>query len=100
VRRRSSTDRRVVELEITARGRKAVEGLLPAVVLELNTILAPLTLAEFTQLKGALRKLFEGLPGPAPCAAPAAPSARVRSKRTRRTPPTSSARAVQRRSRP
>lgn len=60
-RRRSSTDRRVVQLDLTPQGRRTVEQLLPTVVAELNEALAPLTRAEFAQFERTLRKMDQHL---------------------------------------
>lgn len=69
-RRRSSTDRRVVQLGLTPQGRRTVEDLLPTVVTELNAALAPLTRAEFAQFERTLRKMDQHL-------SPAVPAARA-----------------------
>ena len=53
-RRRSSRDRRVVELELTPAGKAIAEELLPLVVDQTNAALAPLSTAEFVQLRGYL----------------------------------------------
>jgi len=60
-RRRSVRDRRVVELELTDAGERAIEALLPTVVAALNAALAPLSRAEFEQFRGALVKIFDHL---------------------------------------
>lgn len=58
-RRRSSRDRRVVELDLTAQGRKVIDTLLPVVVAELNGALAPLSRSEFVQFRGMLMRLLD-----------------------------------------
>jgi DNA-binding MarR family transcriptional regulator len=76
-RRRSSTDRRVVELDLTPKGRRTVEELLPTVVEELNAALAPLTRAEFTQFERTLKKVERHLrPAAVPARGPEAPAVR------------------------
>jgi len=78
VRRRSSTDRRVVELDLTAQGRKVIAELLPTVVREINAALAPLSRAEFDQFRRLLLKVVKHLQPPIPAPTPAArkPAAR------------------------
>jgi DNA-binding MarR family transcriptional regulator len=58
-RRRSSQDRRVVELRLTAAGKAIAEELLPLVVDQTNAALAPLSKPEFEQLHGYLVRLLE-----------------------------------------
>ncbi len=65
-RRRSSRDRRVVELELTPAGRKLIRGLLPGVVAELNRALAPLNDAETAQFHDMLQRLLEHQQTPEP----------------------------------
>jgi DNA-binding MarR family transcriptional regulator len=60
-RRRSTSDRRVVELGLTALGRRTIEQLLPVMVNEMNTALAPFTRAEFEQMRTLLRRLVDHL---------------------------------------
>lgn len=79
-RRRSSTDRRVVVLELTPAGRRAIDLLLPTVVETLNAVLAPLTAREFDQFRATLVKVLDhvvdrrALPAASP--APASPMRR------------------------
>lgn len=56
-RRRSAQDRRVVELHLTAQGRKTIESLIPVVVERLNTALEGFTTAEVSELTRLLVKL-------------------------------------------
>lgn len=58
-RRRSSRDRRVVELKLTAAGKAIAEELLPLVVDQTNAALAPLSKPEFEQLHGYLVRLLD-----------------------------------------
>ena len=57
VRGRRDRDRRKVELQLTAAGRKAVEGLIPLVVDKLNLALAEFSSAEMHELQRLLIKL-------------------------------------------
>jgi DNA-binding MarR family transcriptional regulator len=57
-RRRSSQDRRVVELRLTPAGKAIAEELLPLVVDQTNAALAPLSKSEFLQLHGYLARLL------------------------------------------
>ncbi len=57
-RRRSSQDRRVVELKLTPAGKAIAEELLPLVVDQTNAALAPLSKSEFVQLHGFLARLL------------------------------------------
>jgi len=59
VRRRSVRDRRVVELELTAAGRRKAEDLLPIVVDQMNAALAPLDRDEFEQFRSCLVRLID-----------------------------------------
>ena len=58
-RRRSSQDRRVVELRLTPAGKAIAEELLPLVVEQTNVALAPLSKAEFAQLHDYLVRMLE-----------------------------------------
>lgn len=58
-RRRSSQDRRVVELKLTPAGKAIAAELLPLVVDQTNAALAPLSKAEFAQLHGYLLRLLD-----------------------------------------
>ncbi len=57
-RRRSSQDRRIVELELTPAGKAIAEELLPLVVEQTNVALAPLSKSEFAQLHDYLVRLL------------------------------------------
>jgi DNA-binding MarR family transcriptional regulator len=65
-RKRSTRDRRVVELALTAKGRRTIEELLPVIVAEMNTALAPFTRAEFEQLRALMERLVDHLQRLAP----------------------------------
>jgi DNA-binding MarR family transcriptional regulator len=88
-RRRSSRDRRVVELELTPAGHKIIATLLPTVVAEMNAALEPLDRTEFEQFRSVLVRVLdhlqEGRPALAapPRAARATPKAPARA--TKRT---------------
>ena len=56
-RERSSTDRRIVQLSLTAAGRRHVTELMPLVVDTLNAALQDFTKTEFAQLVRLLNKL-------------------------------------------
>ena len=58
-RNRSSKDRRVVELRLTAAGRAIIDQLLPLVVDHTNAALAPLSKSEFVQLRSYLVRLLD-----------------------------------------
>jgi DNA-binding MarR family transcriptional regulator len=58
-RRRSSRDRRVVELTLTPAGKTIAEQLLPLVVDQTNAALAPLSRSEFVQLHDYLVRLLD-----------------------------------------
>jgi DNA-binding MarR family transcriptional regulator len=60
-RQRSTTDRRVVQLQLTPAGRRKMTELLPLVVDRLNTALADFSKAEFDQLMRLLNKLIATL---------------------------------------
>ena len=72
-RRRSSRDRRVVELELTRATERLIEDCLPPVVTEMNYALAPLDRGEFEQLRGLLNRVLEHLQQPAPSLPPEQP---------------------------
>ena len=74
-RERSENDRRVVLLQLTADGRRAVQTMLPVVVERLNYALQDLSAAEVATLAKLLRRLTSRLDGSA--AAGAAPTRRV-----------------------
>jgi DNA-binding MarR family transcriptional regulator len=84
-RRRSVQDRRLVELELTAAGRRTVEALLPVVVEQTNAALAPLDRREFVQFRDFLVRILEhsepaqGELPPRPVRAPRTRTARGRS---------------------
>lgn len=84
-RHRSTTDRRVVELELTARGHRTIEELLPVLAGQLNEALAPFTRAEFEQMRDLMERLVDHLQQ-----LPAPSSAATLEKRTgtaKRAPP-------------
>jgi DNA-binding MarR family transcriptional regulator len=56
-RQRGDRDRRKVELQLTAAGRKAIDRVLPAVVEALNLALSVFTAAEVQELTRLLTKL-------------------------------------------
>jgi DNA-binding MarR family transcriptional regulator len=94
-RRRSTRDRRVVELRLTRAGRRIVEELVPLVVDETNAALAPLSHAEFLQLRDYLQRLLAHAQRTATDARPAGaegtvpragPRPRARPRRTRIRP--------------
>ncbi len=60
-RRRSLTDRRVVELALTPKGNRTVEELLPVVVGEMNAALAPFSRTEFEQIRSLMQRLVDHL---------------------------------------
>jgi len=60
-RHRSATDRRVVELKLTAAGVRKVEQLKPLAVDKLNVPLAEFSKAEFAELIRLMHKLIDGL---------------------------------------
>ncbi|MBV6416586.1 MAG: hypothetical protein CMLOHMNK_01194 [Steroidobacteraceae bacterium] len=60
-RRRSTADRRVVELQLTAAGRRKTTELMPLVTAVHNAALADFSAAEFKRLKQQLRKLIANL---------------------------------------
>lgn len=83
-RRRSATDRRVVELELTADGRRMIDALLPLVVAEMNVLLEPLERQEFELFRGMLRRVLEHLQqAPAAIPPPPPPPARRTPRATR-----------------
>ncbi|MCC7258885.1 MAG: MarR family transcriptional regulator [Gammaproteobacteria bacterium] len=60
-RRRSTADRRVVELQLTAAGRRKAAGLMPLVIEVHNTALEGLGKAEFAQFMRLLKKIVANL---------------------------------------
>jgi DNA-binding MarR family transcriptional regulator len=60
-RRRSTSDRRVVDLTLTAEGGRTIEELLPVVVGQMNEALAPFTRVEFEQLRSLMERLVDHL---------------------------------------
>jgi DNA-binding MarR family transcriptional regulator len=87
-RRRSSRDRRVVELKLTPAAERLIEDCLPPVVAEMNYALAPLDRGEFEQLRGLLNRVLEHLqqaatPPPVEPAPPATPARRKAAARPR-----------------
>jgi DNA-binding MarR family transcriptional regulator len=86
-RRRSTSDRRVVELGLTALGRRTIEQLLPVMVDEMNTALAPFTRTEFEQMRALLQRLVEHLQQlERPAAAPLAGAGKRPARRTTKSP--------------
>jgi DNA-binding MarR family transcriptional regulator len=81
-RRRSAEDRRVVELRLTAAGNAIAGELLPLVVDQTNAALAPLSKAEFVQLRELLVRLLDHAQTTGSEARPAT-SARPKAKATR-----------------
>jgi DNA-binding MarR family transcriptional regulator len=71
-RQRSERDRRVVELELTAEGRRTIDALLPMVVEQMNTALAPFNHEEFLRFRSFLTRLLDHLVSMTP-AEPAQP---------------------------
>jgi DNA-binding MarR family transcriptional regulator len=65
-RQRSTEDRRVVQLTLTAQGRKTVESLIPVVVERLNTALDGFSVAEVGELTRLLGKIVSRLEQEAP----------------------------------
>jgi DNA-binding MarR family transcriptional regulator len=63
-RERSTTDRRVVALKLTAAGEKTVVELVPIVVSSLNQALSDFSKAEFAELVRLLHKLISRLKSP------------------------------------
>jgi len=60
-RRRSTSDRRVVDLALTAKGGHTIEELLPVVVGQMNEALAPFTRGEFEQMRSLMERLVNHL---------------------------------------
>ena len=60
-RRRSTSDRRVVDLALTAKGGRTIEELLPVVVGQMNEALGPFTRAEFEQMRSLMERLVDHL---------------------------------------
>jgi DNA-binding MarR family transcriptional regulator len=58
-RTRSSQDRRVVKLELTAEGRATASQIPPVLCSVQNAFLQPLSIAEWEQLKGLLRRVLD-----------------------------------------
>jgi DNA-binding MarR family transcriptional regulator len=65
-RQRSAEDRRVVQLSLTAQGRRTVESLIPVVVERLNTALDGFTVAEVSEFTRLLNKLVSRVEQEAP----------------------------------
>jgi len=61
VRRRNAADRRVIELELTPSGSKAVEALIPITVDTLNEALEGFTREEVRVFKDSMRRLTDNL---------------------------------------
>jgi DNA-binding MarR family transcriptional regulator len=64
-RRRSTDDRRIVRLQLTAGGRKAVDATMPAVIECLNDAMEGFSAAEVTMLTRLLVRLIARLEAPA-----------------------------------
>jgi DNA-binding MarR family transcriptional regulator len=62
-RRRGGKDRRVVELVLTASGRRTADSLLPVLLEQLNTAIAPFTADEVRQLTSLLTRLLTHMEG-------------------------------------
>jgi DNA-binding MarR family transcriptional regulator len=56
---RSSQDRRVVNLELTEEGRRTASQIPPVLCQVQNTLLQPLSVEEWGQLKGLLRRVLD-----------------------------------------
>lgn len=105
-RKRSSRDRRVVELHVTEAGQRAIRQLLPTVVDTMNAALAPLSRAEFEQFRTTLVKVLDHQVAARPPRAPGPPTAAGTRKAATRgsgtgaaSPRRASARSAPRRSR-
>lgn len=100
-RRRSSRDRRVVELHVTEAGHRTIRQLLPTVVDTMNAALAPLSRAEFEQFRATLVKVLDHQMAARPTRTPEPVPPPVRRKPAPRTPAPSraSGRTATRRSR-
>jgi len=77
-RQRSDADRRVVQLRLTAAGRKATDTMLPVVVERLNGALEGFTAAEVAMLTGLLNRLIVRLEQQAAGSQNASPQGPVR----------------------
>lgn len=69
-RRRSTRDRRSVNLALTPQGRRTIEELLPVMVTEMNVALEPFTRAEFEQFRAMMVRMVDHLQRLPPPAAP------------------------------
>jgi DNA-binding MarR family transcriptional regulator len=85
-RKRSTRDRRAVNLALTPKGRRTIEELLPVMVSEMNAALEPFTGAEFEQFRELLERMVDHLQQLAPPSVPQ-PNAAPR----RRTAPAAAA---------
>ncbi len=65
-RKRSTRDRRVVNLALTPKGRRTIEQLLPVVVGQMNEALEPFSRAEFERLREMMERLVTHLQQLAP----------------------------------
>jgi DNA-binding MarR family transcriptional regulator len=79
LRHRSTSDRRVVELALTAKGNRTIEDLLPVVVGQMNEALAPFTRAEFEQMRSLMERLVGHVQQLEAAPNPPAPEKRARS---------------------
>lgn len=84
-RKRSTRDRRVVDLSLTAAGRRTIEALLPVIVGQMNAALEPFSRAEFELLREMMQRMADHLQQLAPPepqavrdAAPSRPAPRAR----------------------
>jgi len=69
-RKRSTRDRRSVNLALTPKGRRTIEELLPVMVSEMNAALEPFTRAEFEQFRELLERMVDHLQQLAPPSVP------------------------------
>lgn len=85
-RERSSSDRRVVNLALTPKGRRTIEELLPVVVGQMNLALEPFTRDEFEQMRSLMERLVQHLQVlPPPAVQPVAASRQRRATSPART---------------
>jgi DNA-binding MarR family transcriptional regulator len=69
-RKRSTRDRRAVNLALTPKGRRTIEELLPVMVEQMNVALEPFSRAEFEQFRDLLERMVNHVQQLAPPAAP------------------------------
>jgi len=77
-RKRSTRDRRAVNLALTPEGRRTIDELLPVLVTEMNTALEPFSRAEFEQFRDLMERMVNHLQQLAP---PVAAQPRVAPRR-------------------